>query len=72
MTVFEVRTTGEVKSGQPSELERSIPGVADQPLKDFAGVHDGQVYLPKSTSKAVMSGQKDLPTTGLPPEGWQA
>lgn len=45
MTVLEVRTVGEVKAGQPADLELSIPGGAGQPLKDFAVVHDAKVHL---------------------------
>lgn len=45
MTTLEVRTTGEVKAGQPADLELSIPGGAGQPLKDFAVVHDAKVHL---------------------------
>lgn len=45
MTVLEVRPAGEVKAGQPAELELTIPGGAGQPLTDFAVVHDAKAHL---------------------------
>ncbi|VTU01456.1 Uncharacterized protein OS=Desulfomicrobium baculatum (strain DSM 4028 / VKM B-1378) GN=Dbac_0494 PE=4 SV=1 [Gemmataceae bacterium] len=45
MTAMEVRPLGEVKAGQPAELELTIAGGSGQPLKDFAVVHEAKVHL---------------------------
>jgi hypothetical protein len=45
MTVLEVRPAGEVKAGQATELELTIPGGAGGPLTDYAVVHDAKVHL---------------------------
>jgi hypothetical protein len=45
MTALDIRPVGEIKAGQPADLELSVPGGAGQPLNDFAVVHDAKVHL---------------------------
>ncbi len=40
-----VRTSGEIKAGQPTEFELWIPNGVGQPLKDYDTVHEAKVHL---------------------------